>query len=97
MRIEVLSVLRRHAATGRITVNQASTALDDLLALPLQAYPTASLLRRAWELRDSVSAYDACYVSLAEALGCVLITADARLARAPNLTCAIELLEQSPM
>jgi predicted nucleic acid-binding protein len=42
-------------------------------------------------LRDNVTAYDACYAVLAEALDCPLLTADPRLANAPGATCAVEL------
>lgn len=44
-----------------------------------------------WDLRDNVTAYDATYVTLAEALGATLVTCDARLARAPGHGAAIEL------
>jgi predicted nucleic acid-binding protein len=54
-------------------------------------YPTVALLRRAWELRDNVTAYDGCYVALAETIGCTLITADVRLAHAPGIACATEV------
>jgi len=47
------------------------------------------LLTRVWELRDNMTAYDATYIALAEELGCELLTADARLARAPGPTCPI--------
>ena len=56
------------------------------------ATPQAHLLRRAFELRANVSAYDACYVALAERLDCELITADGRLAAAPGPRCAIRVL-----
>lgn len=42
-----------------------------------------------WALRDNVSAYDATYVALAEALDCPLLTADARLANAPGVRCVV--------
>jgi predicted nucleic acid-binding protein len=45
------------------------------------------LLPRVWELRDNLSAYDATYVALAEALGCPLLTGDARLAAATGPNC----------
>jgi predicted nucleic acid-binding protein len=49
-------------------------------------------MRRAHELRANVTAYDAAYVALAEALDCPLITADKRLSRAPGLHCPVTLL-----
>ena len=50
------------------------------------------LLDRIWELRENVTPYDAAYVALAEDLGGTLVTADARLGRAPGPRCAIEVL-----
>ena len=47
----------------------------------------------AWALRDNVTYYDALYVALAARLGYPLLTADARLARAPGLPCAVELVD----
>ena len=84
LRLETMSVLRRQLANGSLSSEQATNALDDLLDLPLVVYPTAPLLRRGWEVRDNVTAYDACYVALAEALNCTLLTADIRLANAPG-------------
>lgn len=87
-----MSVLRRQLANETLTPEQATMALDDLLDLPLVVYPTALLLRRGWEVRDNVTAYDACYVALAEALDCTLLTADIRLANAPGPRCQVETL-----
>jgi predicted nucleic acid-binding protein len=49
-------------------------------------------MRRIWDLRDNLSAYDASYVALAESLDTVLLTGDERLARAPAIRCEVELL-----
>ena len=92
LRIEVLSVLRRQHRQGGLDAGQVGVAVDDLLDLELDVYPTGPLLRRAWQLRDNVTAYDACYVALAEALDCPLLTADARLSRAAGPTCDIEFI-----
>ncbi len=92
LRIEVASVLRRHASNGNLTPEQAEVAISDLLDFPIAVYPTAPLLRRVWELRSNVTAYDGCYVALAEAAGLPLLTADRRLANAPDLRCPVELL-----
>ncbi len=92
LRIEVTSVLRRHASTGQLTPEQAGAAISDLLALPIRVFPTAPLLRRVWELRSNLSAYDGCYVALAEAVDGVLLTADHRLAHTSGARCDIEAL-----
>lgn len=92
LRIEVVSVLRRHAGNGDLTPQQADAAIEDLLAFPITVYPTAPLLRRVWELRSNVTAYDGCYVAVAEAVGIPLLTADRRLARAPGLRCTVEVV-----
>jgi predicted nucleic acid-binding protein len=90
--VEVLSVIRRHVSAGALTKRQADSAVEDLLALPITVYPTTPLLRRCWALRGNVTAYGACYVSLAEALGCILLTADSKLANAPGPTCQFETI-----
>lgn len=91
LRIEVLGVIRKGVIAGSLTTKQADAAVDDLLDLPVSVFPSAPLLRRAWALRDNVTAYDACYVALAEALDCPLLTGDSRLANAPGTTCTVEL------
>lgn len=88
----MLSVIRRHLASGALSEQQANDAVDDLLALPIVLYPAAPLLRRCWELRSNVTAYDACYVALAEALDAALLTADAKLANAPGTRCSFQLI-----
>lgn len=91
LRIEVLAVIRKSLIAGALTATQADDAVEDLLDLPVSVFPSAPLLRRAWALRDNVTAYDACYLALAEALDCTLLTADAHLANAPGTTCDVEL------
>ena len=92
LRLEVVSVIRRNTIGGRLSSTQATAAINDLFDLPITVYPTGPLLRRGWELRGNVTSYDACSVALAEALGCSLLTADARLAAAPGTNCSIELI-----
>jgi len=92
LRLEVVSVLRRQVRTGSLTDAEAGAAIAALLDLPIVVFPTAPLLIRAWELRHNLSSYDACYVALAEAIGCPLLTADQRLAAAPGPRCPIEVV-----
>ena len=91
LRSEVVSVIRRHRSAGKLTDVEAEQAVADLLALPITIYPTGPLLERTWALRDNITTYDACYVALAEALDCPLLTADVRLSRAPGTRCTIEI------
>lgn len=60
--------------------------------LDVARHPHDALLLRIWALRDNVSAYDAAYVALAEALEAPLLTCDRRLARSIGHTARIELL-----
>lgn len=92
LRVEAVAVIRRQLASGALTSAQANNAIEDLLNLPLTVYATAPLLRRAWELRDNATAYDACYVALAEALGCALLTADQRLANSTRVRCQFDVV-----
>jgi predicted nucleic acid-binding protein len=92
--LEVSSVLRRLVLTGQLTARRAEQALTDLVALPVRRAPHLPLLARCWSLRESLSVYDASYAALAEHLGTVLLTADARLSRAPGLRCAVEVLRR---
>lgn len=89
---EVVSVLRRQAATGLLKSEHARQALDVWGRLGLIRYAAAPLLKRVWELRNAVTAYDAMYVALAENLDCALVTADARLAGANGPRCTITVV-----
>lgn len=59
---------------------------------PCSGPPPRALLARCWELRQSLTIYDAAYVALAETLRADLLTGDLRLARAPGPRCRIEVL-----
>jgi predicted nucleic acid-binding protein len=89
--VEVLNVLRRQTLRGILARERGATALQDLENIQMTRYPHVPLLGRIWELRENVTAYDAAYVALAEALGAPLITRDARLARAPGNNATVEL------
>ncbi len=90
--LETTSVIRRLHRSGHLNARRAALALTDLQGLPLERAAHRPLLTRCWELRENVSVYDAAYVALAEALDVVLLTADARLVRAPGIRCRVELL-----
>lgn len=90
--VETVAVLRKRWMAGDLSRNRFSAAIDDLKDLDLVRYPALPLMRRAFELRDNVTAYDAVYVALAERLDCPLVTADRRLAAAPGITCSVEVL-----
>jgi predicted nucleic acid-binding protein len=92
--LEVASVLRRASRHGRLDDRRAHRALEDLAAIPLARASHRPLLARVWELRENITAYDAAYVAVAEALEVPLLTADERLHRAPGTRCEIELLAQ---
>ena len=89
---EVTHALRRLVSRGALSVGSAHTALRVLPMLPIRRHPHLLLLDRAWALRDNVTAYDALYVALAEHLGATLLTRDVRLAAAPGVRAAVEVL-----
>lgn len=89
--LEVLHALRRHALRGTLPPGRAAEALEDLSNIAFVRYPHATLTERIWELKENLTAYDAAYVALAEALDAPLVTMDERLARAPGIRAAVEL------
>ena len=82
----------RYWNAGELDDERGAQALDDLADLPIHRYPHDLLLPRIWELRANLTAYDAAYVALAEALGAPLLTRDARLAAAPGHEARIEVV-----
>lgn len=90
--VEVTQVMRRLAANGEISGERGRMALTDLADFPLHRYPHDFLLQRIWDLRTNLTAYDAVYVALAEALNAPLITRDRRLARAPGHRVPVEVM-----
>ena len=90
--LEVAQVLRRYALAGELDSARGLEALDDLADLPLTRYPHDLLLPRIWELRRNLTAYDAAYVALAEALAAPLVTRDAALVSVRVHHARVELL-----
>ncbi len=90
--VETVAVLRKRWRAGDLTARRFKAAVDDLLALPMDRFPTGPLMVRAYDLRANVTPYHAAYVALAESLSYTFVTADARLSRAPGIRCRVEIL-----
>lgn len=91
--IEVAQTLRRLVNLKEISPARGKQALEDHVALNIKRAEHKDMLERVWTLRDSVTAYDAAYVVLAEVLDGPLVTCDAKLARSHGHTARIELIE----
>lgn len=91
--IEVIQTVRRLVILKEITAARGKQAVEDHSALNIKRAEHKGLLERVWTLRDSVTAYDAAYVVLAEILDAPLITCDARLARSHGHKARIELID----
>jgi predicted nucleic acid-binding protein len=94
--VEVAQALRRYVREGDLEAATAVAALDDLRSLDLRRHAHEPLLARVWALRENLTAYDAVYVALAEALDAVLLTCDARLTRSPGVARRVELVRPRP-
>ena len=90
--VEIAQALRRFVREGEVESSSAEAALEDLQSLDLERHAHEPLLERVWALRENLTAYDAVYVALAEALDTTVLTCDGRLARAPGLSQRIELV-----
>ena len=90
--VEVTQVLRRYVREGGLDAASAAVALDDLRTLDLERHGHEPLLDRVWALRENLTAYDAIYVALAEALDSTLLTCDGKLARSPAAAQLVELI-----
>lgn len=80
--VEFLHALRRLVAVRELSADRAADARVDFADLSISRYPHQSVSDRAWALRDNLTAYDAVFVALSEALGVPLVTCDARLGAA---------------
>ena len=91
--VEVTQGLRRLVRTGEVSPARAAEALADLADFDLHRHPHLDLLGRAWKLRDNITAYDAMYVALAEAMDAPVVTCDGPLAKAPGHRARIEVVD----
>ncbi len=87
--VEVAQVVRRYVMSGLVTEERGRLALESLQALDLERHGHEALLPRVWDLRENLTAYDAVYVALAEALDAPLLTRDQRLANVPGLPVVV--------
>jgi predicted nucleic acid-binding protein len=93
--VEVLHVVRRLCAGGTLGERRARQALADLADLSVVRYSHEDLIGRAWTMRATLTAYDAMYVALAEALDATVVTCDGRLGRAHGHQVKIEVVESA--
>lgn len=91
--IEVVQALRRYVRDGEIDEAAGALALEDLRSLDVERHPHEPLLARVWDLRDNLTAYDAVYVALAEALDSKLLTCDGRVGRAPGMRGRVDVVD----
>jgi predicted nucleic acid-binding protein len=91
--VEVTQGLRRLVRAGEVSSDRAAEAIADLADLDLHRHSHLDLLIRAWKLRENITAYDAMYVALAEALDAPIVTCDATLGKAPGHRAQIEVIE----
>jgi predicted nucleic acid-binding protein len=92
LKAEVLSALRSLTLRGEISEMRGRWAIDRLRRLSVTPFPIEPLMDGIWELRSTVSVYDAWYVALAERLSVTLVTTDRRLASANGPRCEIEVV-----
>lgn len=90
--LEITQVLRRYTHHGMLHARSGALALARWRGLDVQRYSHEPFLDRIWQLRDNVTAYDAVYVALAEALSTVLVTGDRRLVASSGVNIPIELV-----
>jgi predicted nucleic acid-binding protein len=89
--LEVTQVLRRYERAGELSSRRGREALADLAAFRIERYAHHLFLERVWSLRTNATAYDACYLALAEALDAPLLTMDRRLAGVPGHGATVEV------
>ena len=91
--VEIVQGLRRLVRTGEVSPGRADEAIADLTDLDVHRHAHVDLLGRAWKLRNNISAYDAMYVVLAEAIEAPVVTCDGPLSKAPGHRARIEVID----
>ncbi len=90
--IEVMHVLRRRFLTAEMSLEWAQLAISHFQVMPIERYSHEILLAGIWRHRENLTAYDAAYVALAEALDTTVLTTDAKLAAAPGMSRRVKLV-----
>src|ERR1700760_1462037 len=90
---EVISALLGLMRGQKISEREADAALSSYRAFPIERQDVLPLWPRLKSLHANLSAYDAQYVALAEALHTPLITADARIQRSGVARCQVEVFD----
>lgn len=90
--VEVAQVFRRYVRDKTVTSERGQEALEDFSEVPLTRYPHDFMIPRIWELRATLTAYDAAYVALAELLDAPLLTCDRKIAAAPGHDAKVEVV-----
>ena len=88
---ETLQVLRSLVRARQLNPDRAAVAVQDLGHLDLVRHAHADLSSRVWELRHNLTAYDATYLALAEALDATLVTGDRGFTRVPDRRAPVEV------
>lgn len=89
--LELLQVLRRMVNSGRLDLRDAEAGLETLSDLNIERFPHGVLTDRIWRLRNNLTAYDAAYFALAEALDAPLWTRDTKFAGIPGAAVVVEV------
>lgn len=89
---EVVHALRRLVRIGEVRPNRAREALEDLAGIDIRRHSHVDFLSRAWALRDNLTAYDAMYIALAEAIDAPLVTCDGPLGSTPGHAVRVEVI-----
>jgi len=87
--LEFANALRKLVIHRKVAAEQAEAYFTAWASNQVTRISHARLLRRAWELRGTLSSYDASYVALAERLELPLLTTDDRLGRTAAKYCEV--------
>lgn len=90
--IEFAHTVRRMVREKELDPIAAQEAFGDFLDLALKRHAHTAFLPRIWALRNALSAYDAAYIALAEALNAPLATCDGRLSRSHGHRADVRLI-----